>query len=159
MQSPPQPQPGLPGLGGTQPTTKGKKGRQRAASGPEERPRYHPEFQGSLKAFHAAFVAARGAPPKWGGRERSALERHLRESGSAGTAAEVAARAARMFEMAPAYPVNTGGDLATLIRHWDVFVDEPMGGPFRAKTQDYRADAAVGAGAFGDNPWRDDDNG
>jgi hypothetical protein len=44
-----------------------------------------------------------------------------------GGAAEVLKRAAAMFDFAPRWPVEHGGDLATLVAHYDKFAGVPAG--------------------------------
>lgn len=71
------------------------------------------------EGFHALYLAAHnGAKPTWGGREIKKLEGFLKRCGGV---EEFLARARRMFESAPKWPADHGGDLDTLMTHYDKF--------------------------------------
>lgn len=83
------------------------------------------------EGFHELYVAHRGSKPTWGGREIKKLEGFLKRCGGA---EEFLARARRMFESAPKWPAEHGGDLDTLMAHFDKYAGGSSSSPGRART-------------------------
>ena len=84
-------------------------------------PTYHSEYKPTLDRFDALFRERRGAAPTWDARRRARLNALVAAHGGA----EVVRRAGIMFDLGDRgkWPVDGGGDLDTLDRHFDRFAD------------------------------------
>ena len=92
----------------------------------------HPRFREFADAFHRVFKAKHGEGPKWGDRERSVLDKHLKDMPQDSRVQDFTRRAVTMLNWGPRFPCETGADIWTLCRHWDRFAagDETQG-PYR----------------------------
>lgn len=121
---------------------------------PKDRPK-NPDLKVAIDGFHELFRAARGVPPTWTGREVKIVERLVDRAGGA---EGVLSRARVMFASAGRFPVEHGGDLRTLVDHFDRFASSPPAPAARPRPGGERglgAALAAVAGMTPSEPWRE----